>query len=490
MVESNYDILGILEGSTEKEIRDAFRRLALQYHSDRGGENEQFIKIKQAYEDLKIGKKYPETDFEKIKNSRVYSDDSESDVRRKNQILGQELSKEMQTAQEWAAALNRANSTGTRLFGSKTLGEIELERKANGALSIKGNFMAGGLSYDGSIIMQGNITSPSWTKEFQTNIKLTNGDFKFVNPLDNKYKIENGARLIAENGNVVVGNIFGRKFRVEDPEGRVGIFQIQEHRTHISAPKGKIIAENVVNTVRLDADTIVVLNVEDDVVLSAREILFYGGKLTYDSIIELKEGGSIRFFETFSIQGLSGDAIIKLENGKKIRLFDLKTKKIKIIKQKVADTKFISKLKPNMIITTTNDRKINQKIINAAKKKDITVYSSDNPEDSDFSNPAIIDFENMIQIAIFTGGQSPAMSKKIKEKSEKVLKKIITNEDIAQIKIQKMARKLAKEVISTSEQRRECLRSIMRDNEIDQLIKDGQMKKAEKKVSTILRNWK
>lgn len=329
MVESNYDILGILEGSTEKEIRDAFRRLALQYHSDRGGENEQFIKIKQAYDDLKIGKKYPETDFEKIKNSRVYSGDSESDVRRKNQILGQELSKEMQTAEEWAAALNRSNSTGTRLFGSKTLGEIELERKANGALSIKGNFMAGGLTYDGPIIMQGNITSPSWTKEFQTNIRLTNGDFKFINPLENKYKIENGAKLVADNGNIVVGNIFGRKFRVEDPEGRVGIFQIQEHRTHISAPKGKIIAENVVNTVRLDSDTIVVLNVEDDVILSAREILFYGGKLTYDSVIELKEGGFIRFFETFSIQGLSGDAIIKLENGKKIRLFNLKTKKIK-----------------------------------------------------------------------------------------------------------------------------------------------------------------
>ena len=167
-----------------------------------------------------------------------------------------------------------------------------------------------------------------------------------------------------------------------------------------------------------------------------------------------------------------------------------KTKKIKVIKQKVTDTKFISKLKPNMIITTTNDRKINQKIISAAKKKGITAYSSDNPEDSDFSNPAIIDFENMIQIAIFTGGQSPAMSKKIREKSEKALKKIITKEDIAQIKIQKTARKLAKEVIGTPEQRRECLRSIMRDNEIDQLIKDGQIKKAEKKVSTILRNWK
>lgn len=339
MVETNYDILGIVEGSTEKEIRDAFRRLALQFHSDRGGENEQFIKIKQAYEDLKIGKKYPETDIEKINNSRVYSGDSEADVRRKNQILGQQLSKEMKTAEEWAGALNRANSTATRLFGSKTLGEIELERKANGALSIKGNFMAGSLRYDGPIVMQGSITSPSWTQEFRTNIELTKGDFKFLNPLDNKYKIENGARVVAENGNVVVGNIFGRKFRVEDPEGRVGIFQVQEHRTHVAAPNGKIIAENVVNTVSLEADTIIVLNVEDDVVLSAREVLFYGGKLTYDSVIKLRSGGSIRFFENFSIQGLSGDAIIELENGKKIRLFDLKTKKIKDLADEYVDNK-------------------------------------------------------------------------------------------------------------------------------------------------------
>jgi len=329
MVKNNYDILGIIEGSTKKEIRDAFRGLALQYHSDRGGENEQFIKIKQAYEDLKIGKKYPETDIEKLRNSRVFSGDTEADVRRKNQILGQQLSKEMRTAEEWAAALNRSNSTARRLFGSKTLGEIELERKASGALSIKGNFMAGSLTYDGSIIMQGSITSPSWTQEFQTNIHLTKGDFKFINPLETKYKIENGARITADNGDVIVGNIFGRKYRVEDPAGRVGVFQIQEHRTHISAPKGKIITENVVNTVSLDADTIIVLNVEDDVILNAREILFYGGKFTHDSVIELKQGGSIRFFENFSIQGLSGDAIIKLENGKKTKLFDLKTKKIK-----------------------------------------------------------------------------------------------------------------------------------------------------------------
>ena len=329
MLESNFDILGITEGSTEIEIRNAFRRLALQYHSDKGGENNQFIKIKQAYEDLKIGKKYPETDLEKLKNSRVYSGDSEEDIKRKNQILGQELAKEMKAAEEWAKALNQSNSTGTRLFGSKTLGEIELERKANGTLSIKGNFMAGSLTYDGSIIMQGNISSPSWIQEFKTNIHLTKGDFKFIDPLENKYKIENGAKIIVDNGNVVVGNIFGRKYRVQDSEGRIGIYEIIEQRTHISAPKGKIIAENIINTVSLDADSILILNMEDDVQINAREILIYGSKITYDSIIKLKKDGIIRFFENFSIQSLSNDTIIQLENGKEIRLFDIKTKKIK-----------------------------------------------------------------------------------------------------------------------------------------------------------------
>lgn len=339
MAETNCEILGIPENSTQKDIRDAFRRLALQYHSDRGGENEQFIKIKQAYEDLKIGKKYPDTNVEKLRKSRVYSGDTEEDIRRKNLIIGKELSKEMKTAEEWANALNRTNTTGTRLFGSKTLGEMELERKANGALSIKGNFMAGRLSYAGPIIMQGNISSPSWTKEFQTHIHLTQGDFKFINPLENKYKIENGATLVVDNGNVVVGNIFGRKFKIQDPQGKVGIYLTQEHRTHIIAPQGKIIAENVVNTVLLDADTIIVLNLEDDVRINAREILFYGNKITYDVEIGLKKNGNIRFFETFSVQGFSDDAIIKLENGKRIRLHDIKIKKIKDLPDEYVNNK-------------------------------------------------------------------------------------------------------------------------------------------------------
>lgn len=165
-------------------------------------------------------------------------------------------------------------------------------------------------------------------------------------------------------------------------------------------------------------------------------------------------------------------------------------KKLTLEKNKIQDTKFLSKFKPDVIITTTNDSKVNSNIIKFAKKRKILIYSSDNPEESDFSNPAIINFEKIIQIAIFTGGRSPAMSKKLKAKSEEIFKKLITKEDISQIKIQKIARKLAKDQIPTQSERKEYIHTILADKDIDQLIKDGKLKKAEKRAITILRNWK
>jgi len=168
----------------------------------------------------------------------------------------------------------------------------------------------------------------------------------------------------------------------------------------------------------------------------------------------------------------------------------VKNKKIKFKKQKIQNTSILSIYKPYMVITTTDNKKLNQKIIEYAKKEKIIAYSSDNPESSDFANPSIVDFENIIQIAIFTGGKSPAMSKKLRDESEKIFKKIITKEDVAQIKIQNIVRELAKNMISTQNERKMYLGNIMSDKDIKQLIKDGQLKKAEKRAITILRNWK
>ena len=167
----------------------------------------------------------------------------------------------------------------------------------------------------------------------------------------------------------------------------------------------------------------------------------------------------------------------------------VKKKKIEFKKLEIANGDFLKIEKPDIVITTTDDKQVNEKIISQAKKRKILAYSSDNPEMSDFSNPAIIDLQEIVQIAIFTGGRSPSMSKKIKEQIEKSVKKTIKQEELDQIKIQQIARKLAKEKITTQSQRKEFLNSIMGDKEIKQLIKDRKTKKVENRIVSILREW-
>mmetsp|Transcript_6770 Transcript_6770/g.23640 ORF Transcript_6770/g.23640 Transcript_6770/m.23640 type:complete len:105 (-) Transcript_6770:1047-1361(-) len=47
-----YDVLGLHEGASEKEIRRAYRNLATREHPDKGGDEEKFKHIQRAYEIL------------------------------------------------------------------------------------------------------------------------------------------------------------------------------------------------------------------------------------------------------------------------------------------------------------------------------------------------------------------------------------------------------------------------------------------------------
>lgn len=50
MVKSSYDILGVKIGASEKEVKAAYRRMAMQYHPDRHGDTSMFVAITEAYE--------------------------------------------------------------------------------------------------------------------------------------------------------------------------------------------------------------------------------------------------------------------------------------------------------------------------------------------------------------------------------------------------------------------------------------------------------
>ena len=167
----------------------------------------------------------------------------------------------------------------------------------------------------------------------------------------------------------------------------------------------------------------------------------------------------------------------------------VKQRKIKFKKVKLKDTIFLSKYKPYLVMATTNDRDLNRKIVESARKMKSYVYASDDPEISDFAHPSVINIADTLQVAISTGGSSPAMARKIKIKTESFLKKNISSEDIHQIKLQKFARFEAKQVLTTQLDRKKFLYAVMNDNHVKGLLKEGKYKIAQTKVKKILREW-
>ena len=168
----------------------------------------------------------------------------------------------------------------------------------------------------------------------------------------------------------------------------------------------------------------------------------------------------------------------------------VKKKKIDFKKVKLKDASFLSKYKPFLVMAATDNKELNRKIVQKAKKMKCYVYASDDPEVSDFSHPSVINIEDTVQIAISTGGRSPAMARKIRLQAEKIFKKTIKKEDISYIKLQQIARNAAKAKLETQIERKKFLYSVLNDSKIKQLIKDQKLKKAQERALIMLKEWK
>lgn len=164
----------------------------------------------------------------------------------------------------------------------------------------------------------------------------------------------------------------------------------------------------------------------------------------------------------------------------------VKQKKISFKQMKLINANFLKKYKPFMVLATTDDKELNRKIVEQAKLMRCYAYAADDPEVSDFAFGSVINIADTVQIAVSTGGRSPAMARKLKLDAERVFKKIITKEDIYHIKLQDFARKAVKEKISTFPERKKFLYSVMNDNQVKQLIRDENPRKAQKRVMEML----
>ncbi len=162
-----------------------------------------------------------------------------------------------------------------------------------------------------------------------------------------------------------------------------------------------------------------------------------------------------------------------------------KDNKIQVIHMKLNDDNIdtIVNYKPFLVMVATNDKCLNEKIIQITKKIKCYCYAVDDPANSDFGHPAIVNFSNTIQIAISTFGKSPLVSKHIKLTTRKIFNQVIKNDDIYKIKLQQIARRTIKKMFSSPRQRKKILYKIWNDITISKLINDGKFSEA--KIETI-----
>ena len=164
--------------------------------------------------------------------------------------------------------------------------------------------------------------------------------------------------------------------------------------------------------------------------------------------------------------------------------------KIEFKKTRLENASFLKEYNPILVMAATDDKELNRKVVQEAKKKRCYAYAADDPEFSDFAHPSVINIQDTVQVAISTGGRSPAMARKLKIKAEKIFNEIIDKEDIYQIKLQKIARDSARNKITTVLERKKFLYSVLNNTKIKQLLKEDNFLAAEKEVMRILGEWK
>lgn len=164
--------------------------------------------------------------------------------------------------------------------------------------------------------------------------------------------------------------------------------------------------------------------------------------------------------------------------------------KIKLVKAKLSNANILDNYGDAfLVLAATNDRELNRKIIERGRSIKAFVYAADDPAVSDFSYASIVNIEGIVQVAISTSGKSPLMARKIRIKAERVLRRIIKKADIENAKLQEFARQAARPNIKTVGERKEFLYSVIKNRQIQNLIKEDRIEDAKSATLELLHKW-
>jgi precorrin-2 dehydrogenase/sirohydrochlorin ferrochelatase len=164
--------------------------------------------------------------------------------------------------------------------------------------------------------------------------------------------------------------------------------------------------------------------------------------------------------------------------------------KIELVKATLRDANVLDNYSDVfLVLAATNDRELNRKIIEKGRSMRAFVYAADDPAVSDFSYTSIVNIEGIVQVAISTSGKSPLMARKIRIKAERILRRIIKKADIENAKLQEFARHAARPHLKTVGERKEFLYSVIRNRQIQNLIKEDKIEDAKSATLELLYKW-
>jgi len=164
--------------------------------------------------------------------------------------------------------------------------------------------------------------------------------------------------------------------------------------------------------------------------------------------------------------------------------------RIEVVKTKIKDASVLDNYNSLfLVLAATNNKSLNRMLVEKARSMRLFVYAVDDPDISDFSYASIINIEGIMQVAISTSGKSPIMSRKVRIKAERVLRRVIKKTDIENAKLQEFARAAAKSTFKTVEQRKKFLYSLIENSHIQNLIKEDRTDDAKSTTLELLREW-
>lgn len=133
----------------------------------------------------------------------------------------------------------------------------------------------------------------------------------------------------------------------------------------------------------------------------------------------------------------------------------------------------------DIVIVATGDGELNEKVAKLASHK--LLNRADNPEEGNLIVPSSF-FIGDVQLCISTGGKSPLMARELRKKIQKVIKR----EDILQLELQNFTRNILKKKIFDQKKRRYYLYEILNDENIDELLREGNLEGAKKYIKQYL----